>query len=145
MLDTIPSQVIPIIIQISFVVMIIASFVISVLFILSQQKLVNNIAKANNTTNKIHGAWLWTQLIPIWTYIALAITAVKLDEQCKAYEAKYTIKLKFKAPFVYWYIGMTILNLVPILNIVTTIVSLVLFIVVWSNISNTTKELVKNL
>nr|AAW50024.1 hypothetical protein FTT0982 [synthetic construct] len=46
MLDTIPSQVIPIIIQISFVVIIIASFVISVLFILSQQKLVNNIAKA---------------------------------------------------------------------------------------------------
>lgn len=46
MLDTIPSQVIPIIIQISFVVIIIASFVFSVLFILSQQKLVNNIAKA---------------------------------------------------------------------------------------------------
>ncbi|OIN83498.1 hypothetical protein [Francisella sp. TX07-6608] len=81
MLNTIPSQVIPIIIQISFVVIIIASFVISVLFILSQQKLVNNIAKANNTSNKIDRAWLWTQLIPVWTYIALVITAVKLDEQ----------------------------------------------------------------
>ncbi|AXH30705.1 hypothetical protein CGC45_04465 [Francisella opportunistica] len=98
--------------------------------------------EANNTP-KIHNAWLWTQLIPIWTYIALLVTAIKLDEQCKIYQNKYTKKLNFKARFVYWYIGLTILNLVPILNIVTIIASLVLFIVVWTNISKTTKELSK--
>ncbi|MEY8872547.1 hypothetical protein AB9G23_08995 [Francisella philomiragia] len=136
--DSITPETMMLIIQICIVALIITSLIVSVLFILSQQKL----AKALITINsgeQIHPAWLWTQLIPIWSYIALVVTAVKLDEQTKLYNQTHEKKLKFKASLVYWYVGLTLLNVVSVINIIVGIATIVIFIIIWANITKSTK------
>ncbi|MBY7733569.1 hypothetical protein [Francisella philomiragia] len=138
MINSISPETMMFIIQICIVALIITSLIVSVLFILSQQKL----AKALITINsgeQIHPAWLWTQLIPIWSYIALVVTAVKLDEQTKLYNQTHEKKLKFKASLVYWYVGLTLLNVVPVINIIVGIATIVIFIIIWANITKSTK------
>ncbi|MBK2026066.1 hypothetical protein IB645_07195 [Francisella philomiragia] len=138
MQDSITPETMMLIIQICIVALIITSLIVSVLFILSQQKL----AKALITINsgeQIHPAWLWTQLIPIWSYIALVVTAVKLDEQTKLYNQTHEKKLKFKASLVYWYVGLTLLNVVSVINIIVGIATIVIFIIIWANITKSTK------
>lgn len=135
-------QQLTILIQFSVVIITVLSIVVSCLFILSQQKLAKNLRRINNTS-KIHPAWLWTQLIPIWSYIALVVVAVKLDDQIKIYQSKHNKTLKFKGVLVYWYVGLTILSLIPLINIATTIISLILFVLIWSNITKTTKQIIE--
>ncbi|MBK2093616.1 hypothetical protein IB683_06795 [Francisella philomiragia] len=126
------------IIQICIVALIITSLIVSVLFILSQQKLAKALVTINSG-EQIHPAWLWTQLIPIWSYIALVVTAVKLDEQTKLYNQTHEKKLKFKASLVYWYVGLTLLNVVPVINIIVGIATIIIFIIIWANITKSTK------
>ncbi|WP_236939850.1 hypothetical protein [Francisella uliginis] len=133
-----------ILLQISLVAFTIASIIVTGLFILSQRKLSKNLFKINNY-QQIHPAWLWTQLIPIWSSIAFVVTAVKLDDQIKIYTTKYDEKLKFKASLVYWYVGFLILGLIPIINIIAGIINLFIFIIIWSNISSSSKQIQKRL
>ncbi|MEY8767410.1 hypothetical protein [Francisella philomiragia] len=136
--DSISPETIMLIIQICIVALIITSLIVSVLFILSQQKLAKALVTVNSG-EQIHPAWLWTQLIPIWSYIALVVTAVKLDEQIKLYNQTHEKKLKFKASLVYWYVGLTLLNVVPVINIIVGIATIVIFIIIWANITKSAK------
>ncbi|WP_234359893.1 hypothetical protein [Francisella philomiragia] len=136
--NSISPETMMLIIQICIVALIITSLIVSVLFILSQQKLAKALVTINSG-EQIHPAWLWTQLIPIWSYIALVVTAVKLDEQTKLYNQTHEKKLKFKASLVYWYVGLTLLNVVPVINIIVSIATIVIFIIIWANITKSTK------
>ncbi|WP_234360524.1 hypothetical protein [Francisella philomiragia] len=136
--NSISPETMMLIIQICAVALIITSLIVSVLFILSQQKLAKALVTINSG-EQIHPAWLWTQLIPIWSYIALVVTAVKLDEQTKLYNQTHEKKLKFKASLVYWYVGLTLLNVVPVINIIVGIATIVIFIIIWANITKSTK------
>ncbi|MBK2295762.1 hypothetical protein IBE33_02360 [Francisella philomiragia] len=138
MQNSISPETMMLIIQICAVALIITSLIVSVLFILSQQKLAKALVTINSG-EQIHPAWLWTQLIPIWSYIALVVTAVKLDEQTKLYNQTHEKKLKFKASLVYWYVGLTLLNVVPVINIIVGIATIVIFIIIWANITKSTK------
>nr|MBK2252380.1 hypothetical protein [Francisella philomiragia] len=138
MQNSISPETMMLIIQICIVALIITSLIVSVLFILSQQKLAKALVTVN-TGEQIHPAWLWTQLIPIWSYIALVVTAVKLDEQTKLYNQTHEKKLKFKASLVYWYVGLTLLNVVPVINIIVGIATIIIFIIIWANITKSTK------
>lgn len=138
MINSISPETMMLIIQICIVALIITSLIVSVLFILSQQKLAKALVTINSG-EQIHPAWLWTQLIPIWSYIALVVTAVKLDEQTKLYNQTHEKKLKFKASLVYWYVGLTLLNVVPVINIIVGIATIVIFIIIWANITKSTK------
>ncbi|WP_234359766.1 hypothetical protein [Francisella philomiragia] len=136
--NSISPETMMLIIQICIVALIITSLIVSVLFILSQQKLAKALVTINSG-EQIHPAWLWTQLIPIWSYIALVVTAVKLDEQTKLYNQTHEKKLKFKASLVYWYVGLTLLNVVPVINIIVGIATIIIFIIIWANITKSTK------
>ncbi|MBK2266582.1 hypothetical protein [Francisella philomiragia] len=138
MINSISPETMMLIIQICIVALIITSLIVSVLFILSQQKLAKALVTVNSG-EQIHPAWLWTQLIPIWSYIALVVTAVKLDEQTKLYNQTHEKKLKFKASLVYWYVGLTLLNVIPVINIIVGIATIVIFIIIWANITKSTK------
>ncbi|MBK2256086.1 hypothetical protein IBE51_01595 [Francisella philomiragia] len=138
MQNSISPETMMLIIQICIVALIITSLIVSVLFILSQQKLAKALVTINSG-EQIHPAWLWTQLIPIWSYIALVVTAVKLDEQTKLYNQTHEKKLKFKASLVYWYVGLTLLNVVPVINIIVGIATIIIFIIIWANITKSTK------
>ncbi|NIB61116.1 hypothetical protein CHQ84_08275 [Francisella noatunensis subsp. orientalis] len=48
-------------------------------------------------------------------------------------------KLKFKASLVYWYMRLTLLNVVPVVNIIAGIATIVIFIIIWANITKSTK------
>ncbi|WP_244972923.1 hypothetical protein [Francisella philomiragia] len=137
-LNSISLETMMLIIQICIVALIITSLIVSVLFILSQQKLAKALVTVNSG-EQIHPAWLWTQLIPIWSYIALVVTAVKLDDQSKLYNQTHEKKLKFKASLVYWYVGLTLLNIVPVINIIAGIATIVIFIIIWANITKSCK------
>lgn len=59
-------------------------FLITILFLLSQ----SSFAKAMKTKNEMKntsGVWIWTQLIPIWSLIAIPITLIKLNEQFRVF------------------------------------------------------------
>jgi hypothetical protein len=47
---------------------------------MSQQKLATSLTKANDVPN-INGAWFWTQLIPLWGFVALIVSQVKINDQ----------------------------------------------------------------
>lgn len=136
--NSISPETMMLIIQICIVALIITSLIVSVLFILSQQKFAKALVTINSG-EQIHPAWLWTQLIPIWSYIALVVTAVKLNEQTKLYNQMHEKKLKFKASLVYWYVGLTLLNVVPVINIIVGIATIIIFIIIWANITKSTK------
>lgn len=68
MINSISPETMMLIIQICAVALIITSLIVSVLFILSQQKLAKALFTVNSA-EQIYPAWLWTQLIPIWSYI----------------------------------------------------------------------------
>lgn len=122
-------------------VFLVLSLVVTILFIMSQKKLADKFQNINET-DKISSVWLWTQLIPLWGYIALVVTAVKLDEQNKIYAKNKGIeKGPFKVSYVYWYVGMILASLIPVINIITIVANLVLFIFVWVNISKSAKAL----
>lgn len=59
-------------------------FFINFFFVIEQIKLVNclKIHNLNHTTKKI---WLWTQLIPIWGYLAFLISIFKIENQFKVF------------------------------------------------------------
>ncbi|MEY8716836.1 hypothetical protein [Francisella philomiragia] len=61
----------------------------------------------------------------------------KLDDQSKLYNQTHEKKLKFKASLVYWYVGLTLLNIVPVINIIAGIATIV--IIIWANITKSCK------
>ncbi|GAB4223035.1 MAG: hypothetical protein Kow0076_5090 [Francisella sp.] len=145
MLNDINPELMLLIIKISIVVLIITSLVVSVFFILAQQKLSKYLSVINKN-EKINPLWLWTQLIPIWSYIALIVTAIKLNDQIKLYNQLYEHKLVFKISIIYWYVILSFLSLMPltmVLNIVIAITTIILFVLIWSNISKLNNKIKK--
>ncbi|ADG92810.1 conserved hypothetical protein [Arcobacter nitrofigilis DSM 7299] len=57
---------------------------VNIFFILSQVKLVNTL-KVSNHTKKISKGWLWSQLIPLWSYLAFMVVLFKIESQFQTY------------------------------------------------------------
>ena len=116
----------------------------SVFFILAQQKLIKRFRIVNHDAPQINILWLWSQLIPIWSYIALIVTANHLKQQDAIfYKVQNKEKGRFKVNYTYLYVGSIILTMIPPISIIASLVNMVMFVVVWANISKTTKVLIK--
>ncbi|MDY0328057.1 MAG: hypothetical protein RBR07_07400 [Arcobacteraceae bacterium] len=57
---------------------------VNVLFLLTQSKFAKTM-KVQNWEKNTSPVWIWTQLIPIWSFIAIPVTLIKLNEQFKLY------------------------------------------------------------
>ena len=127
------------------ILLLITALLTSVFFILAQQKLVKRFSLVNDTS-RISSLWLWSQLIPIWSYIALIVTANHLKQQDDTFINKSQNKEKgsnFKASYSYWYVGSIVLTMIPSISIIAGLVNMIMFVVVWTNISKSTKFLIK--
>ena len=125
------------------IIFLIVSFIVSALFIMAQQRLVRNFSRVNKIP-QINNIWLWSQLIPIWSYIALVIAANKLNDQNDIYiRSNNKKKGPFKVNYIYWYVSLVVLTLIPILSIIAGLANFIIFILVWANINKASKILIK--
>jgi hypothetical protein len=65
--------------------------IIKVFFIIAQNKLINNIP-VNYKSKQTNMVWLWTQLIPVWGYLAFMITLFKIEEQFQQYKIENALQ-----------------------------------------------------
>ena len=122
----------------SFLFMI-AMFVLEIFFLLAQHNFAKTIATSNPELNT-SPVWIWTQLIPLWSLIAIPVTLIKLNNQYQAFlieKGLSPIELPFKIYWGWiWYGGMVLSIFIPIFGIV----SLVGLIGFWIHLNDLTKK-----
>jgi len=117
-----------------FFIIVIVGIVIKCLYISSQQKLANALTDSNQTP-RISGAWLWTQLIPLWSIVALIVTMVKLTTESQINQTRNNLdKPIFSATLCYTYLVLGVLSIIPVLGAILGLVSFVIWIVFWVKI-----------
>ncbi len=137
-LNSIVSQDVSVIVLIA---LIIVFFAVGVLFIISQQKLANSLTNANDTP-KIHSAWFWTQLIPLWNIIALLVSQVKVNEQYKIFIQNHSSEsVGYSINMLYWCLGLSLVGIIPIIGVLSSLASMVVFVIFWSKMSKATKQI----
>ena len=119
--------------------------VVMVFFILTQNKLIDAIALNNHEMNTAK-VWTWTQLIPIWTYVAQAVTIVKLTEQYKHFLNENKIEVynvsEYKPLWGWLGLGFGAISMVaPFFGMV----AFVFLILYWINIHNATISIKRNI
>lgn len=115
-------------------------FAITVFFLISQSAF----AKAMNVSNELKrtsSVWIWTQLIPIWSLIAIPVTLIKLNEQFNLYVSENNLSTELVSynntwGWV-WYIGSIVSFFIPLAGLI----SLVGVIGFWIHISKVRKSL----
>lgn len=117
-------------------------FVINIFFLRSQY-LFSKSMQLNNKTKEISNIWIWTQLIPLWNFIAILFTLIKLDEHYNEYILENNL-LNSSSIIQYnktwgwiWYIGSILTFIIPFAGLV----SLIGLIGFWIHISKVRKSL----
>lgn len=67
-------------------------FIIGIFFLISQSAFAKSM-QTSNPLNNTNGVWIWTQLIPIWSLIAIPVTLMKLNAQFKAYMNEHNLQI----------------------------------------------------
>ena len=114
---------------------------IFILYIISQNKLID-ILKIDNLKFKTHKLWTWTQVVPIWSFIAQIVAIVKMTDQYKVYIRENNIKpdaiSEYKPLWGWLFVGFSIFSMIiPFL----AIIAFIFWIIYWINISSTTKSI----
>lgn len=98
---------------------------IAVRYIISQQSLSNAYSDANQT-DKISGAWFWTQLIPLWGMVAIIVCVTKISEQAKTFSQNTGVKTAYNPTLFYCYFGISFLSIIPLIGLVAILASFIL-------------------
>lgn len=112
--------------------------IVSLLFIMSQNKLIDALAHGSSSM-PISKVWTWTQLIPVWSIVALIVSIVKLSAAYKEYVAKHGESSKPYNPTWGWImIGSWVISLVfaPV-----GFVMFIFWIIYWVNIAGAHKAI----
>ena len=110
-------------------------------FLLSLSKLVETIKDDKLFPTQIHKAWVWTQLIPGWCFIALLVINIKLENAARALENKHYLDFKYIAypSFLGWATALSFLySWIPMLGFIAYMICAIMF---WVKVSATTKQL----
>jgi heme/copper-type cytochrome/quinol oxidase subunit 2 len=67
--------------------------IVTIMFLLSQSKFAKSM-KTSNEMKNTSGVWIWTQLIPLWSFIAIPVTLMKLNEQFRIYTEENNLENK---------------------------------------------------
>ncbi len=115
--------------------------IIYILYIISQNKLIDTL-KTDDDKFKTHTFWTWTQLIPLWSFVAQVVALVQMTDQYEVFIKENNIKpseiSEYKPIWGWFSIGASVLSsLLPSLFII----AIGLWIVYWVNISSTTKSI----
>ena len=119
----------------------IAAIVITIFFLVAQSSFVDTIRTSNPQVNTSK-AWIWTQLIPIWSLVAIPVTLVKINAQFQAFvqENNYTPEdIQYYTNIWGWiWYGA---NIVSIFFPIVGIVSFVGIIGFWVHMNNVRKSI----
>jgi heme/copper-type cytochrome/quinol oxidase subunit 2 len=115
--------------------------VITIFFLLSQSAFAKSM-ETSNPMNNTGAVWIWTQLIPLWSLIAIPVTLMKLNAQFKAYMSEHNLQPNDVKAYNntwgwVWYGGMIGSFIIPFLGIVA-LVGLIGF---WFHISSVKNSL----
>ncbi len=114
---------------------------IYITFLMSLSKLVDSMRFYDSLETKIHKAWIWTQLIPLWSFIGLLVLNIKLESATRAIENKCNLSNKhIKYPYILgWLVSLGFLyTWIPLVG---KIAFFVLAVTYWVKISSTTKKI----
>lgn len=120
----------------------IVMLLVTIFFLLSQSSFAKAM-KTQNETKNTSAIWIWTQLIPIWSLVAIPVTLIKLNEQFNLYisennlESNTSIKTYNNTWGWVWFIGSVISLFLPIAGLI----SLVGVIGFWIHINGVKKSL----
>jgi hypothetical protein len=107
-------------------IMMITMLVVTIFFLLAQSSFIDSI-KVENEFNNTGKVWIWTQLIPIWAFIAIPVTLSKAKNQFNIYvrennlENSSNIKHYDSTWGWVWYGGTVVSIFFPIAGIVSLI------------------------
>lgn len=125
------------------VVAFIVMFAITIFFLISQSSFAKSM-RLKNRDKETSSIWIWTQLIPIWNFIAIPVTLIKLNEQFNTYILENdllnssTIKSYNNTWGWVWYIGSVVSIFIPFAGLI----SFIGVIGFWIHISNIRKSLI---
>lgn len=123
------------------IVILIVMLGVFVAFLLSLSKLVEEIRDNDLLPTYIHKAWIWTQLIPIWSFIAFLVLNIKLDAAARAIESKHNLSFKYITypSILGWIISLGFFyTWIPIIGFIAFSVCMIMY---WVKISATIKQL----
>lgn len=116
-------------------------FLIWVGFMLSLNNLVNVIRTDGLPQTFVSKIWVWTQIIPIWGFIALIVFNIKADTAVRALESD--LKLPFKQikypATIGWIVILGVLYAwIPVVGTLALIICMILY---WVKVSSTSKQI----
>jgi heme/copper-type cytochrome/quinol oxidase subunit 2 len=112
---------------------------IVIFFVKAQNRLID-VLTVNNEHIVTSKVWTWTQLIPLWSYVATGISIVKLTNQFDTFTQEKNIQLdavnQYKPVWGWLFLGFSVAGaLIPLVGLV----ALVFFIIYWININTVVK------
>ncbi|RBQ32644.1 hypothetical protein CRU92_02715 [Arcobacter sp. FW59] len=116
-------------------------FIVIIFYLLSLDKLVKLIRDENNSITIIHQAWIWTQLIPIWSVVAIIVYHIKMLEATKVLEIELNLpKNTIKYPeIIGWIFALAFLySWIPKIGVVLGAFA---WIIYWVRIILTSKQI----
>lgn len=110
-------------------------------FMLSLNKLVNVVRTDSLPQTFVSKVWVWTQIIPIWGFIALVVFNIKADAAVRALETKLDLPFKTISypATIGWIVILGALYVwIPIVGTLALIICMVLY---WVKVSATSKQI----
>ena len=107
----------------TILLMLFVMLIVEIFFLAAQHSFVKTIRVANPTLNT-SPVWIWTQLIPIWSFVAIPVTLIKIDKQFSAFVQENRLdesQIKFYSNTWgwVWYIGSVLSIFIPIMGLVS--------------------------
>ncbi|MFV0480554.1 MAG: hypothetical protein ACK5LP_01090 [Campylobacteraceae bacterium] len=116
--------------------------VILIFFLLSLSKLSDVVRVENNYVTYVSKAWVWTQLIPVWGFIAMLVYHIKMTEATRAVEKEFDLNFKtIQYPEVLgWFYALAFLYAwIPVAGFA----SLVVWIIYWVQVASTSAQIIR--
>ncbi|RXI37864.1 hypothetical protein CRU99_11595 [Malaciobacter mytili] len=114
------------------------TFVVLVLTICIFILILKQLGFIKKINKKINSLWIWTQIIPIWSFVAIPITLIKINKQVKAYLKENNLENTYNPSYGWiWFLTSIIsLPFSPFL-----IISLISFILFYKHLGKVEKSL----
>jgi len=116
-------------------------FLIWIGFLLSLNKLVNIVRVESYPQTQISKIWVWTQVIPLWGFIALIVFNIKADAAVRSIENIYNMPFKsigYPAT-IGWIVILGILyTWIPVVGALVLIICMIMF---WLKVVSTSKQI----
>ncbi|AXH13998.1 hypothetical protein CP985_09470 [Malaciobacter mytili LMG 24559] len=103
------------------------TFVVLVLTICIFILILKQLGFIKKINKKINFLWIWTQIIPIWSFVAIPITLIKINKQVKAYLKENNLENTYKPSYGWIWFLTSIISLPFSPFLIISLISFILF------------------